>query len=344
MKIRRADATRSAILCVAAVLLVAADDPTPPPAALAPYIHEGRFVAGDYRWLRGMLPDATPAQKAEWATIAAYRKACHRAGNAVVRARLNALGIANPVTQASGASDPVCVDLSYATADLSSFDSAEQLDAAVAVARPVATAVVWTAALAQAVADPDEPTLASELRARPMTDQVLRNATSWNEGDHKGAPDLPPAERWIVHTMLWSAIHDRDAANTRWLRDVIDRQGWPTISVVGKEAATDAWLLAQHADEEPDFQLRVLRLMEPLVATKEVSEKNFAFLYDRVMLQLTGKQRYGTQLDCATGHWAPASLEDPDKVPALRKAAGMNTLAENAARIERSAGPCPAAK
>jgi hypothetical protein len=35
--------------------------------------------------------------------------------------------------------------------------------------------------------------------------------------------------------------------------------------------------------------------MEPLVAQGEVTKQNYAYLYDRIMLKLAGKQRYATQ-------------------------------------------------
>jgi beta-glucosidase len=46
--------------------------------------------------------------------------------------------------------------------------------------------------------------------------------------------------------------------------------------------------LVQHADDDPVFQLKMLRLMEPLAAGGQVSPRNYALLYDRVMLQMVG--------------------------------------------------------
>src|SRR3546814_4825245 len=79
-------------------------------------------------------------------------------------------------------------------------------------------------------------------------------------------------------------------------------KGWPTISAVGEKASHAAWLLAQHADDDPALQVRALRLMEPLAKAGEASKSNYAYLYDLVMLKLAGKQRYATQFGgCETG-------------------------------------------
>ncbi len=46
-------------------------------------------------------------------------------------------------------------------------------------------------------------------------------------------------------------------------------------------------------------------------------------------------------MSCATGSWQPFPLEDAAKVEGYRRAAGLNTMAQNAARILHENGPCP---
>ena len=38
------------------------------------------------------------------------------------------------------------------------------------------------------------------------------------------------------------------------LRELIDRHGWPAEDIAGKDGAEAAWLIAQHAIGEPEFQ------------------------------------------------------------------------------------------
>ena len=45
-----------------------------------------------------------------------------------------------------------------------------------------------------------------------------------------------------------------DKQNNAELKRIIREYGWPTISLVGKKASSNAWLLAQHADKDQKFQ------------------------------------------------------------------------------------------
>ena len=49
-------------------------------------------------------------------------------------------------------------------------------------------------------------------------------------------------------------VGEVDADNTAWLCGVVDHHGWPGASLVGEDGAQAAWLLVQHADQDPGFQ------------------------------------------------------------------------------------------
>jgi hypothetical protein len=121
----------------------------------------------------------------------------------------------------------------------------------------------------------------------------------------------------------------------------VAQHGWPTKSAYGEPPAFQAWLLAQHADHDPLLQLEVLRLMEPLAERGEVSKSNHAFLHDRIMLKLTGEQRYGTQVHCVDGKRRPRPLEDEAALDGLRAGAGLEPEADYLAAMDRLFGPCP---
>lgn len=335
--------TRRLALLAATCLATAEAPPSPLPAGLVPYWQAGRFDPGDYGWMRGAFDDASPAQRAAWQAVQDWSRQCRAASYADTRRRLIAEGIADPKIHSGAYDDAPCgaVDIAFPQGPLGGDWPAFQTK--LASARRIAATLVWSAALAQTVGDEAGGALPAQLIARPVTDQVLRYSLSWNAGETKGAPALDPVEAGIVRALTWSAIRGRDHANTAWMKTVVARHGWPTIAAVGAQASDSAWLLVQHADDDPVFQLRMLRLMEPLAAKGAVTAKNYALLHDRVMLQMTGKQRYGTQMSCATGRWQPFTIEDPSKVEAYRRTAGLNTMAENAARILREYGPCPPA-
>ena len=208
------------------------------------------------------------------------------------------------------------------------------------IAGPLAQAYLVAARNADGAARPRSDDLARQLEYRIVGEQVIRLGLSWVGNRESDFPAVSPLARAIVQSRLVQAMAEYDEANTAWLKDVVAEHGWPRRSVVGEGAASAAWLLVQHADADPLFQLQALRMMEPLVAEGEVSGRDFAYLTDRVGLKLTGKQRYGTQFTCVDGSFAPLPVEDMGAVDRLRREAGMESQAENTARMRETYGSC----
>jgi hypothetical protein len=73
-----------------------------------------------------------------------------------------------------------------------------------------------------------------------------------------------------------------DKVHTMHLKQIIEKIGWPTISKVGEEGARHAWTLAQHSDQDVEFQERCLELMkaEP---EGEVDPQWIAELADQIL-------------------------------------------------------------
>lgn len=312
----------------------------PPPAALAPYVHDGRFDPGDYGWMRGRFDDASPSDKAQFATIGAWLDRCHARGLTQTQAELAALGVAEARLERTDFRDGLCAAVANMPSgiDTKSFDAFRR---ATKAAKPVAESYLLAVRIAEQVGASHSPDLGERLRRRPLGEQMLRTAMTWGEGELADAPALAPEVKAIVMARIGAAVAVRDRANTAWLKDIVDKQGWPRISQVGESATREAWLLVQHADADPAFQLKVLRLMEPLAASGEVSRANYAYLYDRVMLKIAGKQRYATQVTCRDGKRVPQPLEDEGRADALRKEAGLDPLAEYIEMMNRDFGPCP---
>jgi hypothetical protein len=51
-------------------------------------------------------------------------------------------------------------------------------------------------------------------------------------------------------------------------------------------------LLAQHCDDNRDFQKNALSIIKKYQGT---DHSHYKYLYDRISMGLTGKQKYGTQ-------------------------------------------------
>jgi hypothetical protein len=256
-----------------------------------------------------------------------------------LREQLAAAGFADASLENTGPGPLLCrtVMSQPMVTDNASFAAFER---ELAVAGPLAQAYLAAARNADEAAHPRSEGLARQLEYRIVGEQVIRLGLSWVGNRESDFPAVSPLARAIVQSRLVQAMAEYDEANTAWLKGVVAEHGWPRRSVVGEGAASAAWLLVQHADADPLFQLQALRLMEPLVAEGEVSGRDFAYLSDRVALKLTGKQRYGTQFTCVDGSFAPLPLEDEAAVDRLRREAGMESQAENSARMHETYGPC----
>lgn len=142
---------------------------------------------------------------------------------------------------------------------------------------------------------------------------------------------------WDGYHPVMEAVHRRNAER---LREIIDRIGWPVATLVGDGAAEAAWLVAQHAIGEPDFQRRCLRAIEVAVAAGDAPPWQAAMLDDRIRVFEGRPQRYGTQLEAdEDGVMHACTLEDPERVEELRASVGLEPLADRLAREPRSPPP-----
>jgi hypothetical protein len=122
------------------------------------------------------------------------------------------------------------------------------------------------------------------------------------------------------------AVHKRNASR---LRELIAPHGWPSEDIAGKDGAEAAWLIAQHAIGEPEFQRHVLQTLYASVAKGHVPRWQAAYLEDRIAMYEGRPQRYGTQWldEPRDGRARPWTLADPENVNALRAEVGLGPLA-----------------
>lgn len=310
-----------------------------PPVSLESHIVEGEFVAGDFDWMRGAFPGATAEQRAEYQAISDWLKICSSEARTSMLAQLEELGVVNARLGEGSVTFPLCDQVS-AQPDVRLFNNFEDFSETLDLTRPIFDAMVSTTWLAESIAGAPTNSLTDELLHRPMAEQIYRNAFTWLSLDEPvdDIPLLTKKQRSVFSALLIRKLGDEDRTNTSWLQSVIEEHGWPTKSAVGEDASSQAWLLAQHADHDPAFQLRVLRLIEPLTVSDEVSPKNYAYLYDRVMLKLRGTQRYATQVTCEGGRIVPRPLENAAAMPEYRKSVGLVPFDEY---LTWFSTPCP---
>ena len=165
--------------------------------------------------------------------------------------------------------------------------------------------------------------LQRELLARAEEDQRVRRLASPPKGQHEFRLPDEVAEEW----------HRVDTDNTRWLADLVATRGWPGHTLAGTDGAEAAWLLAQHADRDPELQRTFLEALRGAVADGEASPANLAYLEDRVRVHDGRPQLYGTQFTVTDGELRPSPIEDPERLDERRAEAGLGPFAAYEAQM-----------
>jgi hypothetical protein len=149
-----------------------------------------------------------------------------------------------------------------------------------------------------------------------------------------------------------------DRRHAERLGEIVEQHGWPTRALVGEDGAHAAFLLAQHADHDPELQQRMLPLLEAASKEGEVDPADVAYLTDRVRVKLSRPQVYGTQYEVASDasgsaivdeHGKPTYLlplvVDPEQLDERRRAVGLGPWIEYERRMaelqEREPQPAP---
>ena len=166
--------------------------------------------------------------------------------------------------------------------------------------------------------------LRQELLDMRDRDQNMRNTLIERYGYN--TPFSSEDMAWFIAT---------DATNTARMKEIIAKNGWPGRTAVGQDGATSAWLLVQHADEDPEFQKQCLKLMRDSIAEGEASASNFAYLTDRVLIGSGQPQIYGTQNIIIDGRAVSAEIENAAQVDDRRAAIGLVPIAEYLASMNK---------
>src|SRR5262245_65629101 len=91
-----------------------------------------------------------------------------------------------------------------------------------------------------------------------MLNEMLRDELIAMKAEDLGVrAELAAADELGGHYVpRMEAVHIKNAAR---LRELIAWHGWPSKDTAGKDGAEAAWLIAQHAIGEPEFQRQALQ-------------------------------------------------------------------------------------
>ncbi|WP_020560981.1 DUF6624 domain-containing protein [Thiofilum flexile] len=111
--------------------------------------------------------------------------------------------------------------------------------------------------------------------------------------------------------------------NARRLNDIVDEYSWPSVDLVGEEGTYAAWSIAQYASEWPALQRKFLAALNVAAARGEATQRQLAFLLDRVRFNQGQEQFYGTFLDWDAKGELSADIEQMETLDERRKAVGL---------------------
>lgn len=145
-------------------------------------------------------------------------------------------------------------------------------------------------------------------------------------------------KRWF-ESGFSSDVYDKtiDEENEVQLQKIIGEiGGWLKLSVFGKEATDNAWVLVQHSPNIL-FKKEMLTKMKEL-PDEEVEKKRIAQTEDRIRIAEGKPQLYGTsfKIDLKTGEMTYDPIEDMENVNTRRASMGMDTFEEHLQRAKDS--------
>jgi hypothetical protein len=128
---------------------------------------------------------------------------------------------------------------------------------------------------------------------------------------------------------LWKNILRQDSLNLITISNLLDSQGWPDKTLIGKRGASTIFLVIQHADKKT--QEKYLPMITKAVEDDNLPKRQYAMFYDRLLLRRGEHQIYGTQLAMDDQSKDPyvLPLKDPTNVDNRRLKMGLNTMQEN---------------
>ncbi|WP_155807238.1 hypothetical protein [Gillisia marina] len=107
---------------------------------------------------------------------------------------------------------------------------------------------------------------------------------------------------------------------------------------IGEEESHKFWITIQHADNDVEFQQKILKELKKEISKDNASKANYAMLEDRVNINLNKKQRFGTQVTYNNyGQAIPKNgLIDSTNIEKIRKEFNLPSFKEYYNRMTTS--------
>jgi hypothetical protein len=185
----------------------------------------------------------------------------------------------------------------------------------------------------------NHPPFAESAQSEPGSSGAISESELLKDLQARVESDQAARKKWVADPKsetLARSVNVIDAANLTWLRQLISGKGFPTAAQVGNEGVHLAWILLQHADQDPKLQSRLLPVLEQRFAAGELPANDLARMTDRVLVASGRPQRYGTQFDWFAGEF---KLPEPSRLTEIdteRSHVGLMPLADYVCTIRKA--------
>ncbi len=122
-----------------------------------------------------------------------------------------------------------------------------------------------------------------------------------------------------------------DIQNQKFLMDVIKTKGWPGEDRVGYDGANAAFLVAQHSDNDIQFQQECLNYIHHAFYAHKIDASSYAYIIDRTRVNSGKPQLFGTQIETSRENGelklTVKPVEDENYLDLRRKVFGLPPIA-----------------
>lgn len=280
---------------------------------------------------------ADPAERKRWSQLLDWaRGPASQAQTDSIREAFQERGVDAPALPKGCYGDHRCALIVDAEAAAQNFKSWPEFTSAAKEAWPYVLTFRRVTDIVAEIHDPGDDAkpdveATKELRRRFTNDQILRYAFDGVPGQ-SGSP-ADDAVYALYSFALGTDLRRMDDENIQYAQQQISKRGgWPAPPEISEDMHQHLWALVQHGDHRPELQYDALMAMQVRFADQPLPPQ-YALLYDRVMLKLTGEQRYGTQVTCVDGKRLPLPLDESAPIDTLRADIGLPPLKEYLARF-----------
>jgi hypothetical protein len=138
----------------------------------------------------------------------------------------------------------------------------------------------------------------------------------------------------VLHLLKLSILENRvDEKNTARLKKLVAEHGWLHEGRVGEKGAEAAFIIAQHADHDTDFQKKILKHIQKAYEEENATGQQVALLTDRLRVAEGKPQLYGTQAQFNNGELQFHPIKDSTNIDQRRANMGLPPLSEYAEKL-----------